>query len=77
MYVGVQVSPRGFCGVAVVEQCDGLNRSPCAGPSQRAELPIQHRLLRSGRLPHIHTYIHAYMHTHIICIYMHTHPNKH
>ena len=24
-----------------------------------------------------HTYIHAYMHTHIICIYMHTHPNKH
>ena len=24
-----------------------------------------------------HTYIHAYMHTHVICIYMHTHPNKH
>ena len=39
MYVGVCVSPQGFCGVAVVEQCDGWHRSPCAGPIQRAELP--------------------------------------
>ena len=36
MYVGVYVSSQVFCGVVVVEQCDGWHRSPCAGPSQRA-----------------------------------------
>ena len=62
------VSSQDFCGVAVVKQCDGWRHSPCAGPSQRAELPIQHRLL----LVTTHTYMLTCIHMKYVYTCIHT-----